>query len=592
MAQWRCTVCGYIYNEEKGEISTGTAPGTRFEDLPSDWRCPICGAPKEAFVKEPGMEVHENAGTTVADVIVAELEQAGINFVLGLPGTSSLGIIDAIRKTPSIRFIVVRHEANAAFAASAYNKLTGKVAACVTIAGPGATNLTTGLYDAKEDSASVLSINGQVEVQYAGPGGFQEIDQDFFFRPITVFNNTVYDKTMTVKLVTQAIKSAILDRGVAQISVPNDIQKEPLDAGFCSRETCISLADYNIVPDKAEMEKAVDLIERAEKPLILAGWGAHEAAGPVYELAKKIKAPILTTFRAKGILPENCEWLLGLLGTTGSLQARQLVAESDLLITLGVGFSKMTGVPSDKPMVQVDLDLKKLGKVPFSAALWGNCNLVIPMLLSGVREKRNPSVLPHLTALKHDWEKQRDDEADPEAVPIRPPYIMKVLSDTIPADAVISVDIGENMWWFGRNFRMKQQRFVMSGYLATMGLGLPGAIAAKVAYPEARVVCITGDGGFSQSMADFVTTVKYNLPMVVCVLNNHQLAMIQVEQRQESYPNFGTDLLNPDFAAFAEGCGGIGIRVTGPAELQPAIEKALALDRPVVVDIETDPKRF
>lgn len=195
MALWRCTVCGYIYDEEKGENTTGSAPGTRFEDLPSGWRCPICGAPKEAFVKEPGIEVHENAATTVADVIVAELEQAGITFVLGLPGTSSLGIIDAIRKTPSIRFIVVRHEANAAFAASAYNKLTGKVAACVTIAGPGATNLTTGLYDAKEDSASVLSLNGQVEVQYAGPGGFQEIDQDFFFRPITVFNNTIYDKT-------------------------------------------------------------------------------------------------------------------------------------------------------------------------------------------------------------------------------------------------------------------------------------------------------------------------------------------------------------------------------------------------------------
>ncbi|MDD1716870.1 MAG: rubredoxin, partial [Methanoregulaceae archaeon] len=183
MSKWRCTVCGYIYDEEKGEPATGTPAGTRFEDLPGEWRCPICGAPRDAFVREAEADIHATADTTVADVIISELEKWGVNFVLGLPGTSALGIIDAIRKTPSIRFIVVRHEANAAFAASAYNKLTGKIAACVTIAGPGATNLATGLYDAKEDGASVLSLNGQVEVQYAGPGGFQEIDQDAFFRP-------------------------------------------------------------------------------------------------------------------------------------------------------------------------------------------------------------------------------------------------------------------------------------------------------------------------------------------------------------------------------------------------------------------------
>jgi pyruvate oxidase len=340
------------------------------------------------------------------------------------------------------------------------------------------------------------------------------------------------------------------------------------------------------------MAKAVALIDRSKNPVIVAGWGAHETALDLNNLAKKIKAPIVTTYRAKGILPESNEWVMGLLGTTGSAQARSLVSESDLLITLGVGFSKMTGVPVDKPMIQVDLDPKKLGRVPFTVALWGNCNLVVPRLLGSVKEKNDPLVLPHLATLKKEWDDQREKEADPNAVPIRPPYIIRMLEETIPEDAVISVDIGENMWWFGRNFRMKRQKMVMSGYLGTMGTGLPGAIAAKVAYPEKTVVCITGDGGFSQSMADFVTTVKNDLPMVVVVMNNHQLAMIQVEQKMENYPNFGTDLLNPDFAGYAEICGGTGIKVDKPKDLKPALIKALEMNRPVIVDINTDPKRF
>jgi pyruvate oxidase len=169
---------------------------------------------------------------------------------------------------------------------------------------------------------------------------------------------------------------------------------------------------------------------------------------------------------------------------------------------------------------------------------------------------------------------------------------MKVLSDLIPPDAVISVDVGENQWWFGRNFRMKKQRFAMSGYLATMGFGLPGAIAAKIAFPDRQVFCITGDGGFSMAMADFITAVKYDLPIVVIVLNNHQLGMIQVEQMMEHYPNYATDLLNPDFARYAEVCGGLGISVHHPGELKPALATAMATNRPVIIDIETDPKRF
>jgi pyruvate oxidase len=395
---------------------------------------------------------------------------------------------------------------------------------------------------------------------------------------------------MTILLVNRALKYAILRQGVAQLSVPNDIQKQPLDARFCRRESTIS--GPHILPDDCEILKAVAAIDAAKYPVLLAGWGAYGEGDAVLALARRIAAPILTTYRAKGIIPEDNEWVVGLLGHSGSPQARALATRADLIITLGVGFSKFTNVPTDKTLIQLDTNPVKLGKGPDTIPLWGNCALIIPKLTALARVRNSEHVLKEIAGMKRGWADQLDREADPEAIPIRPPYIMKILSEVIPDDAVITVDVGENQWWFGRNFRMKRQRFAMSGYLATMGFGFPASIAGKLAYPDRKVFCITGDGGFSQVMADFVTAVKYHLPVVVIILNNHQLGMIQVEQLMEHYPNFGTDLLNPDFAAYAKACGGAGFRVEKPGELKATIEKAMSLDLPVIVDIETDPRRF
>jgi pyruvate oxidase len=326
--------------------------------------------------------------------------------------------------------------------------------------------------------------------------------------------------------------------------------------------------------------------------VIVAGWGARDSVETVLAIAGRIKAPVLTTFRAKGIFTEDHSWVMGILGGVGSTQARAFAEESDLLITFGVGFSKLTMIPAGKPMVQVDIDPLKLGKIPFTVALWGSCGCVLQKLLVRLHEREDTATTARLATSKKEWNDQRDLEADPSAVPLRPPFIMKVLEETIPEDAVIALDIGDNMWWFGRNFRMKRQKMVMSGYLGSMGAGLPAAIAAKVAYPDKTVVCITGDGGFSQAMADFVTTVKYRLPLVVVILDNRQLAMIQVEQKMENYENFATDLLNPDFAAYAEACGGTGYRVARPEELRPARLAAIRDNRPAIVDVDTAPGRF
>jgi pyruvate oxidase len=242
-----------------------------------------------------------------------------------------------------------------------------------------------------------------------------------------------------------------------------------------------------------DLDNAANLINSAKKPVIIAGWGAYSVPDKVLAIVGKIRAPILTTFRAKGMIPDDNPWLMGILGTVGSLQARDLVRDADLLIAFGVGFSKMTSVPDDKPLVQVDIDPVKIGKHRFSVALWGNCALLLPELKKSLQASQDNSVLPKIAALKQEWNAQRDREADPDRVPLRPPFIMNVLSETIPEDAVITIDVGENGWWFGRNFRMKRQRMVMSGYLATMGFGLPAAIAAKIAFPEKTAMCITGD---------------------------------------------------------------------------------------------------
>jgi len=532
----------------------------------------------------------EGSVTTVADVLVSELEAWGITLYFGIPGSSSLPLVDAVRRNPNARYIVTRHEQTAAMAASAYNKFTGEIAVCLTIAGPGATNLATGLYDAKEDRTSVLSLNGQVKAQYAGPGGIQEIDQDAFFRPVTVFNNTVADPAMAVKLLTRALRYAIVARGVAQLSIPNDIQAAPLDPAYCKRETC--LPAVRVAPTDEAVGAAVEAIDAATRPVILAGFGAMDAAGAVLDLAERIQAPIVTTFRAKGILPDDNEWIAGVHGELGTPHALTLVLESDLVIACGASFSDLTGIPEDKRAVQVDIDPLQLGKHPLVAAVWGDCAIALPRIVEEVRPREDQGIRQWLADRKREWFDRLDREADPEAVPIRPPYIMNVLSETLPEDAVISVDVGDNQWWFGRNFRMKRQRFAMSGYLGTMGFGLPGAIAAKLAYPEKTVVCITGDGGFSMVMADFVTAVKYDLPIVVVVLNNRELAMIREEQREANYPPYGIDLTNPDFAAFAGTCGGAGIQVTRPQDLAGAVRKAVQMDTPIIIDVETDPKRF
>jgi thiamine pyrophosphate-dependent acetolactate synthase large subunit-like protein/rubredoxin len=584
LARYRCTVCNYIYDEAREE--------KKFNDLPKEWVCPICGAPKSSFVLLAEKVEEKKAEHTVSEVLINQIAEWGVKYVFGIPGTSTLGVVDAIRKSNGkVKYIQVRHEQTAAFMASAYGKLTGHVAACLGISGPGATNLATGLYDAKLDHAPVLALTGLVARQLIGPGSTQEIDQYAFFEPICVFNKILMSEDQTTTLATLAIKHALLDQGVSHIGIPNDVQKLPYEADILQFEGRMPNLAYG--QEEWLIEKAAKVIDQAVRPVILAGFGARGQGNKLLKLASKISAPIITTFRAKGVVDEHESLDVGCHGDIGSTAAAELMGKADLLIAVGSSFSELTQIPQKKT-VQIDINpLMIARRYPVEVGLLGNSAVLIPKLTEKVQEKRNPDYLAEIAKLKREWLNQLEKEINPNAKPIRPPYIIKVLNDKLADDAVISLDVGENCWWFGRNFRMrKSQKMVMSGTLATMGFGLPGALAAALAYPDRQIVCLTGDGGLTMVLGDFLTALKYQLPVKAFVMNNKRLAMIMQEQKVEGYESWQTDLFDYSFADFAEHSGGLGIRVTEPSMLEAAVDRALVANKPAIVDIETDPRRF
>jgi pyruvate oxidase len=583
MAKYRCTVCNYVYDEVK--------EGRKFSDLPKEWVCPVCGAPKTAFVLLTEKTEEMKRGTTVSEVLVEQIAEWGVQYVFGVPGTSTLGVVDAVRKSGKVKYLQVRHEQTAAFMASAYGKLTGHVAACLGVSGPGATNLATGLYDASLDHSPVLALTGLVARQLIGPGSTQEIDQYSFFEPICVFNKILMSEDQTTTLATLAIKHALLERGVSHIGIPNDVQKLPYETQILPLEG--RMPNLAFGQEESLVEKAAGVIDQAKRSVIIAGFGAMGQGDKLLELAKKISAPIVTTFRAKGIIDEDDVLCAGGHGTIASTAAAELVRRADLLIVVGSSFSELTQIP-EKKTVQVDINQMMIAKTyPVEVGLLGNSAVLIPKLAEKVRERQDSEYMSEIARLKQEWLKQLQREADSAAKPIRPQYIIKVLNEKLANDAVISLDVGENCWWFGRNFRMKKtQKMVMSGYLASMGFGLPGAMAAALAYPDRQIVCIAGDGGFSMGMGDFLTVLKYKMPVKVFIMNNKRLGMIMQEQKVEGYESWQTELYDFDFADFAEHSGGTGIKVTEPGELEGAVEKALSSSKAVIVDIDTDPRRF
>ena len=547
-----------------------------------------------------GLEAEAPHETTVTDVMAETMTNWGVTSVFGMVGHSNLGLADALRRQEQrgrLRYYGIRHEGAAAFACSGYAKLTGKPAACLTIAGPGATNLMTGLWDAKVDRAPILALTGQIDTQVLGPGAFQEIDLAAAFAPVARFSQTVLHTSKHAELMSLACKTASVERDVAHLIFPDDVQtlraREPTTAaGPVGR---IGLPE--IAPPEAAVRDAVALIRQSTRPIVVVGYGSRDAMADIITLAEHLHAPVLTTFKAKGQIADHHPLAAGVLGRSGTPVASWFMNECDLILAFGSSFSNHTGINPKRPIIQVDFDRMMLGKFhAVTVPMWAEIGVAAKRLAAdcaGVTHTKDQR-----SELQERWaiwrEEKRSRLRDDQGHGLNSSVVFAALGDAIPGDAIIAVDVGNNTYSFGRYFERRGQRILMSGYLGSIGFAFAAAMGAWAAtqdqddYRGRKVVSVSGDGGFGQYLADFTTAVKYNMDITHVLLNNSQLGKISKEQRAGEWPVWQTGLHNPSFAAFAKLCGGKGIRVTDPEKLRTALDEALAHQGPALVEIVTD----
>ena len=568
---------------------TGQSPG--FDDEATTY--PIEIRDDDVFV---GVEADPPHEETVTDVMAKTMVAWGVRHVFGMVGHSNLGLADAIRRRcedGDMEYIGIRHEGAAAFAASAYGKLTGRPAACLTIAGPGATNLLTGMWDANVDRAPVLALTGQVESQVLGPGAFQEVDLASAFAAVANWGQTVLPSSRHAELASLACKNAILGQGVSHLVFPDDVQTIPA-GGEEPGGPEGRIGSSEITPPPEDLERAVGLLAGAKRPVVIAGYGARDAMPEVIALAERLDAPVITTFKAKGQIPDDHPLACGVLGRSGTPVASWIMNEADLLLVLGASFSNHTGIYAGHPIIQVDSDRMQLGKFhPVTVPVWGDIGRTLALIEPelGADPPTTVDLRPDVAARKAIWAAEKESRAaDDRGHGVASAAVFAAMSKLVPDDAVIAVDVGNNAYSFGRYFECSgSQRVLMSGYLGSIGFGFPAAIGAWAATGGERpIVALTGDGGFGQYMAELLTAVKHGMNITHVLLNNGRLGKIAKEQRAGEWDVWETDLHNPDFSAYAELCGARGIRVERAGEIESALREALAYDGPALVEVMTD----
>ncbi len=568
---------------------------------------PITGAPPEGFsdapacfateVRDDGVYVELPAEAdrrrTVSDVLVETMTNWGVDAVFGMVGHSNLGFAEAMRRTEEkghLRYFGIRHEGAAAFAATAYGKLTGRPAACFAIAGPGSTNLLTGLYDAKVDRAPVLALSGQVPSSVRGRGAFQDVDLEGAFADVARYSQTVQAGSDHAELMNLACKHAIVERDVAHLVLPDEVQVQAApetDAG--SPEGRIGSTETS--PPADALADAVEAIAESERPMFIVGNGARFDMGAIIALAEQVGAPVATTFKAKGQIADSHPLGCGVLGRSGTPIASWFMNEADLLVVFGASFANHTGIADYKPIVQVEIDPAALGRFhSVTYPVLGHVGVTARAIAGAIGETR---CIDHRPEVAERWSIWREEKlsrmADDLGHGVGSAAIFSTLSEVVDEDAVICVDVGNNTYSFGRYFEVQRQSVLMSGYLGSIGFGFPAAMGAWAAAGDARqIVGVSGDGGFGQYAMEFTTAVKYGMNITHVLLNNGELGKISKEQLAGHWDVWQTSLVNPDFAAFAELCGGRGLRVKSPAELESALQAALAHDGPALVEVISD----
>lgn len=539
---------------------------------------------------------------TIADVMAETMTNWGVSSVFGMVGHSNLGLADALRLQEAdgkLKYYGIRHEGAAAFAVSGYGKLTGHPAAALTIAGPGATNLLTGLWDAKVDGAPALALTGQVQDQVVGVHAFQDIDLEAAFQAVAEFSHTVQLNSDHALLMTQAIKTAILKRGVGHLVFPDNVQPRPAaeDAKAYSPEG--RMAGLAVAPPASAVDEAMALLKTAKRPMIIVGYGALAGMDKVIALAEQLGAPVATTFKAKGQIGDAHPLAAGVMGRSGTPIASWFMNEADLLVVFGSSFSDHTGIYEGAPTIQVDTDPMRLAKRhPVTVPVMGDVAITAD-LFSSALEADGHAANDLRSEVAERWSLWRDEKqtriSEDRGKGVSAAALFDALSRHAPADAILPVDVGNNTYSFGRYFEPSgQQRVLMSGYLGSIGFSFPAALGAWAAtqedgpYKDRKVISVSGDGGFGQYAMEFTTAVKYGMNITHVLMNNSELGKITKEQKAAEFPVWQTSLVNPSFAGFARSCGGMGELVKTRDQLDEALAKAIAHNGPSLVEVMTD----
>ena len=580
----RCPWHGWDYHP-----CTGLAPG--FED----GGVPVYPLKEEGDAIFVGLEEEVPHETTISDVMVETMINWGVTKVFGMVGHSNLGFADAMRRQEekgNLTFFGIRHEGAAAFACSAYGKLTGKPAACFTIAGPGATNLYTGLWDAKVDRAPVLALTGQVATQVVGTGNFQEVDLVQAFSSVAAFNQRVQKDSKHGELMSLAVKHAILNRDVSHLTFPDEVQETEAPKRSTPASPNGRMPKLQIQPPEEAVAEAMDKLKASKRPVIIIGHGARFHMDQIIAFAESCNAPVLTTFKGKGLISDHHPLGCGVLGRSGTPIASWFMNECDLLLVLGASFSNHTGITDHKPTIQVDFDALALSKFhKIDVPVWGEISATMRMLSQELKGKMNTvDQRKEIEARWDIWKAEKTKRLEEDhGKGLSSIAVFDAMNRLAPKDAVMCVDVGNNAYSFGRYFESERHDFLMSGYLGSIGFAVPAAMGAYAAVGNSRpIIAVAGDGGFCQYLAEVTTLVKYKMPIKVIILNNGELGKISKEQRAGEFDVWQSGLSNPNFSEYATSCGAWAKRVSTKDDLNELMSTLFAQEGPSLLEIMTD----
>ncbi|HEY0260391.1 MAG TPA: thiamine pyrophosphate-dependent enzyme [Lacisediminihabitans sp.] len=535
--------------------------------------------------------------------LIQRLIDWGVDTVYGLPGDGINGIMEGLRRhADEIAFVLVHHEEAAAFMATAHAKATGRIGVCLATSGPGGIHLLNGLYDAKLDHQPVLAITGLQESSVLGTGYQQEVALDKLYEDVTEYNLTVTNPAQLPGVVDIAIRTALSRRGVAHLTIPNDVQVADADADPFAHvaparpPASAPIAYVGAAQARSEdIDAAARLLNAAERPAILAGVGSLAARSELLAVAKALGAPVIKTLPGKAAIPDDSEYAVGGIGLLGTRPGEELIEDCDALLMVGTNFpySKHLPEPGAARVVQIDVEPARIGgRLPVEVGIVGDAARSLSLLLPHLEPRSDLSHLEGYQARMRDWRDRMGALENVDRTPIAPQYLMSVIDDLAADDAVLTCDSGTVATWAARHWTIRGDRgFYLSGTLASMAPGLPYAIAMQRVWPERQVIAFVGDGGFGMLMAEFLTAAQYGLPITVVVNNNNSLGQILWEQMVLGYPEHGVRFNQPeaDFSAWARACGGFGRKVTDPADVEAAIREALAHPGPSLVDVDVDP---